>query len=95
MNPNSLLLSITKSIDHLLVISTHIFSSIIMITSLLNTSVRIKHWNQFTMDIPGPVSILIYNNSTSLVSLVYNLSVIYQAHLVSYSRVILLSVFHH
>ena len=50
------------------------FSSIIMTTSLLDIIVKIKHWNQFTTDISGPASILIYNNSTSPVSLVCNLS---------------------
>ena len=48
------------------------FSSIIITTSLPDTLVKIKHWNQFAMDIPGLVSILIYNNSTSSVPLVCN-----------------------
>ena len=57
---------------HLLVISVHMFSSIIMITSLLDIMVKTKHWNQFTTDIPSPAFILIYNNSVSPVSLVCN-----------------------
>ena len=48
------------------------FSSIIMIISLLNITVKTKHQNQFTMDIPSLVSVLIYNNSASSVLLVYN-----------------------
>ena len=55
----------TESIYHLLVISAYMFSSIIMITFLLATLVRTKHQNLFTTDIPGPVSMLVYNNSTS------------------------------
>ena len=60
----------TKSMYHLLVISIHTFSSIIMIIFLLDIMIKTKHWNQFTMDISGPISILIYNNSTSPISLV-------------------------
>ena len=36
--------------------------------------VRTKYWNLFTMDIFDLIFILIYNNSTSLVLLVYNLN---------------------
>ena len=50
------------------------FSSIIMIVSLSDTLVKIKHQNLFTTNIPGLVSMLMYNNSTSPISLVYNLS---------------------
>ena len=64
----------TESIYYLLVISAHTFSSIIMITSLLNTIVKTKHQNQFAIDISGPVSMLMYNNFPSSMSLVYNLS---------------------
>ena len=60
--------------DHLPVIFTYIFSSIIMIIFLPDTLVKIKHWNLFTVDIPGPVSMLMYNNSASFMSLVYDLS---------------------
>ena len=59
---------------YLLVISIHMFSSIIIITSLLDIIVKTKHWNYFSVNIPGLVSVLIYNNSTSPVSLVYDLS---------------------
>ena len=59
---------------HLLVIFIYMFSSIIMITSLLDTIVRTKHWNQFVMNISSPASILMYNNSASPVLLIYNLS---------------------
>jgi len=45
-----------------------------MITFLLYIIVKTKHWNQFAVDIPGPVSILTYNNFVSPVSLVYNIS---------------------
>ena len=65
---------ITESIYHLLVISIHAFSSIIMIIFLLDTSVKTKYQDQFAVDIPGPASMLIYNNSISPISLVYNLS---------------------
>ena len=64
----------TEFIYHLLVISTHAFSSITMITFLPDILVKTKHWNQFTIDIPGSASILMYNNSTSSVLLVCNLS---------------------
>ena len=57
---------------YLLVISTHAFSSIIMITSLLDILVKTKYWNYFTMDIPGLASMLMYNNSASPVLLIYN-----------------------
>ena len=60
----------TESMYHLLVISAHIFYSIIMTTFLLEILVKTKHWNQFAMDIPGPASMLMYNNSTSSVTLV-------------------------
>ena len=45
-----------------------------MIIFLPDILVKIKHWNQSAMDTPGPVSMLIYNNSTSSVSLVCDLS---------------------
>ena len=57
---------------HLLVTFIHMFSSIIMITSLLDIVVKIKYWNQFATDIPGLASMLMYNNSASSVSLVCN-----------------------
>ena len=50
------------------------FSSIIMITFLLVTLVRTKYWNLFATNIPGLASILMYNNSVSPISLVYNLN---------------------
>ena len=65
--------STTEFIYHLLITSAHAFSSIIMITSSPDILVKTKHWNSFAMDIPGPASILIYNNSASSVSLVCNL----------------------
>ena len=65
---------ITKSMYYLLVIFTYIFSSIIMITSLLDILVKTKHQNQSAMDTPSLASVLMYNNSASLVSLVCNLS---------------------
>ena len=65
---------IIESIYHLLVISVHVFSSIIMIIFQLATLVRTKLQNQFAADISGPVSALIYNNSASSMSLIYNLS---------------------
>ena len=43
-----------------------------MIIFFLATLVRTKHWNQFTIAIPGLVSILIYNSSASSILLVYN-----------------------
>ena len=64
----------TESMYHLLVISIHVFSSIIIITSILDILVKTKHWNQFATDIPIPVSVLMYNNSVSSVLLVCNLS---------------------
>ena len=57
---------------HLLVITTHTFSSIIMTISLPNIMVKTKYWNQFTIDISGPAFILMYNNFTSSVLLVCN-----------------------
>ena len=48
------------------------FSSTIIITSSLDILVKIKHWNQSATDTPSPVSMLIYNNSASSVSLVCN-----------------------
>ena len=50
------------------------FSSIIMTTFLLYIMVKTKYWNQFTTDIPSPVSMLIYNNFASSMSLVCNSS---------------------
>ena len=65
---------ITGSMYHLLVISTYIFSSIIIIISLLDILVKTKYWNLFAMNIPSPVFTLISNNSASFVLLVYKLS---------------------
>ena len=65
---------ITESMYYLQVISAHIFSSIIMIISLLDIMVKTKHQNQFVTNIPGLASILIYNNFASSVLLVCNLS---------------------
>ena len=62
--------STIEFIYHLLVTSAHVFSSTIMITSLLNILVKTKHWNQSAVDTPGPASMLMYNNSASPVSLV-------------------------
>jgi len=45
-----------------------------MITFLPDIIVKTKYWNQFIMDIPGSASILMYNNSASPMSLVYDLS---------------------
>ena len=45
-----------------------------MIISLPDIIVKTKHWNEFTMDIPGLVSILMYNSSASPVLLVCDLS---------------------
>ena len=59
----------TGFIYHLLVTSTHVFSSIIMIISLLNILVKTKHWNQSAMDTPSPAFVLMYNNSASSISL--------------------------
>ena len=59
---------------HLLVISIYASSSITMITSLLNIMVKIKQQNQFATNIPSPVPVLMYNNSTSPMSLVCNSS---------------------
>ena len=55
---------------YLLVISIYVFSSIIIITSLLDIMVKTKHWNQFTVDIPSQVFVLMYNNSASPISLI-------------------------
>ena len=63
---------IIESMYHLLVISTHMFSSIIMTISLLDILVKIKHWNQFAINIPGPAFVLMYNNFASPVSLICN-----------------------
>ena len=63
---------ITECIYQPLVIFIHVFSSIIIFTSLLDTFVKTKYWNQFTIDTPGLAFILIYNNSASSVLLVYN-----------------------
>ena len=65
---------ITESMYHLLVISIYIFSSIIIIISLLDILVKTKCWNLFAMNIPSPVFTLISNNSASFVLLVYKLS---------------------
>ena len=62
----------TEFIYHLLVTDVHVFSSIIMITSLPDILVKTKHWNQSATDTPGPASVLTYNNSASPVSLVCN-----------------------
>ena len=62
----------TEFMYYLLVTSAHTFSSTIMITSLPDILVKTKHWNQFTMDIPGPAFMLMYNNSVSSVSFVYD-----------------------
>ena len=64
----------TEFIYHLLATFTHVFSSTIMITSLLDILVKIKHWNQSTTDTPSPATMLMYNNSTSPMSLVCNLN---------------------
>ena len=63
---------VVEFIYYLLIIFTHEFSNMITIIFLLATLVRIKYWNLFVIAIPSLVSILIYNNSASLVSLVYN-----------------------
>ena len=57
---------------HLLVTSTHVFSSTIMIISSPDILVKAKHWNQSTTNTSGPASMLMYNNSASPVSLVYD-----------------------
>jgi len=63
----------TEFIYYLLVIFAYMFFSIIMITFLLATLVRKKHWNLFTIGISGLASILMYNNSiTSLIDLSNN-----------------------
>ena len=64
--------STTEFMYHLLVTSIHMFSSIIMIISLPDILVKIKHQNQSTVNIPGPASMLMYNISTSPMLLVYN-----------------------
>ena len=45
-----------------------------MVIFMLAILVRTKYWNLFTMYIFGLIFILIYNNSASLISLVYNLN---------------------
>ena len=50
------------------------FSSIIIITFLLATSVRTKYWNLSATDISGSASTLIYNNSVSFVLLICNIN---------------------
>ena len=65
---------ITEYMYYPLVIFTHAFSSIIMITFLLDILVKTKHWNLFITDTSGPAFILMYNNSASPVSLVCDLS---------------------
>ena len=64
--------STTEFMYYLLVTSAHTFSSTIMITSLPDILVKIKHWNQSATDTPGTASMLMYNNSASPVSLVYD-----------------------
>ena len=64
----------TEFMYHLLVTSTHTFSSTIMITFLPDILVKTKHQNQSAMDTPGPASVLMYNNSASPVSLVCHLN---------------------
>ena len=61
-----------ESIYQSLAFTIYIFFSIIMIIFFLATLIRTKHWNQFTIAIPGPVSMLIYNNFASPILLVYN-----------------------
>ena len=61
-----------ESIYQSLAFTIYIFFSIIMIIFFLATLIRTKHWNQFTIAIPGLVSILIYNSSASSILLVYN-----------------------
>ena len=61
---------ITEFMYHLLVTSVYAFSSIIIITFLPDILVKIKHWNQSTVDTSGLASVLMYNNSASPVSLV-------------------------
>ena len=72
--PMVLFFLITESMYYLLVISICTFSSIIIITSLPATSVKTKHWNSFAVNISSLLSMLIYYNSTSSVSLVCDLS---------------------
>ena len=62
--------STTEFMYHLLVTSTHVFSSTIMITSLPDILVKTKYWNQSATNTPGPASMLMYNNSASPMSLV-------------------------
>ena len=64
----------TEFMYHLLVTSTHMFSSTIIITSLLDILVKTKHWNYSAANTPGPASVLMYDNSASPVSLVCDLS---------------------
>ena len=61
-----------ESIYQSLAITIYIFFIIIMIIFFLATLIRTKHWNQFAIAIPGPVSMLIYNNFASPILLVYN-----------------------
>ena len=61
---------ITEFMYYLLATFAHAFSNTIMITSLLDILVKIKHQNQSTTDTPGPASVPMYNNSVSSVSLV-------------------------
>ena len=62
----------TEFMYYLLVISIHMFSSIIIIISLQDILVKTKHWNQFATNISGLAFMLIYKNSTSPMSLVCN-----------------------
>ena len=64
----------TEFMYYLLVTFTHMFSSTIMIIFLPDILVKTKYQNQFTINISGSASMLIYNNSTSPVSLVYDSS---------------------
>ena len=66
--------STTEFMYYLQVISIHAFFSTIMITSLPDILVKIKNWNQSAMNTSSPAFMLIYNNSTSPVSLVCDLS---------------------
>ena len=63
---------IIEFIYYLLIISVHMFSSITMTTSLPDTLVKTKHWNQFIIDISSPAFVLMYNSSASPVLLVYD-----------------------
>jgi len=72
--PMVFFISMIESTYYSLVISIHMFSSIIIIIFLLATLVQTKHWNSFAIDISSLASVLIYNNSASPVSLVCNLN---------------------